>query len=527
MNLIDTSSLLNFSLKLLNVTKEELIEQYKASLVKVVNENIENANEQVIAHQCTALDNEPKGITASIFEKWPSTNIYAKRKTPSKMGTISIKPRETGKYVCNMFCRIEYKAPSVDSGDTLTQRLLWFRGCLDSMTKIKNLKSVAFPYGIEYENGGTIYLSNKETGYEWQSYLNLIYDFALKLIRDKRSVEIILYRKTVERTEEIKKVEEYINSTLKKTNEVGIIPTDFNISDNDFEEFIEEYTTRSKDLLFYEKYECETHDEDKHCDVEFNEYLITKEEYGNNPHNECWNYDDMDIYTYTKERAVTVPNFRLWSEFFNSVDDALKEVSDQIDNIVKKEGYTILPSLSKIYTAFNLCTPKNIKAVIIGQDPYYSKINEAMGMSFSVPVGVALPPTLKNIFKELKNDGFKCNPNGCGNLEVWAKRGVFMINASLTAKHGKGGEHMKIWEYFTKRLIGYINHKCEHIVFILWGNYAKKFAISINTEKHKIIQSVHPSPLSAHNGFFGSKPFSKANEALKSMKVKEIDWNLV
>ena len=177
------------------------------------------------------------------------------------------------------------------------------------------------------------------------------------------------------------------------------------------------------------------------------------------------------------------------------------------------------------FAALNTTSLENVKVVILGQDPYHN-YNQANGLSFSVKNGVTIPPSLKNIFKELQSDlGYKIPTSG--DLELWAKQGVLLLNATLTVRAHKPGSHQKIgWETFTDKIISLISEKYEHIVFILWGNFAQQKVKLIDEKKHFIIKSVHPSPFSARNGFFGSKPFSKCNEYLTSVKKENIDWNL-
>jgi uracil-DNA glycosylase len=183
----------------------------------------------------------------------------------------------------------------------------------------------------------------------------------------------------------------------------------------------------------------------------------------------------------------------------------------------------VFPHPKNIFKAFDLCPFDSIKVVLIGQDPYHGK-GQAIGLSFAVSEQTTLPPSLKNIFKEIEND-LSVSPIPNGNLERWATQGVLLLNATLTVESGKPGSHQKQgWEEFTDAVIQKISSEKEHVVFILWGNYAKQKGAHIDRTKHYVIESPHPSPFSAHTGFFGSKPFSKTNTYLKNHNLPEIDW---
>jgi uracil-DNA glycosylase len=193
----------------------------------------------------------------------------------------------------------------------------------------------------------------------------------------------------------------------------------------------------------------------------------------------------------------------------------------------KEAGHNIYPKGSDIFNAFNKTPFDEVKVVILGQDPYHGP-NQAHGLSFSVQPGVQVPPSLKNIYKELATDipGFKIPTTG--NLTHWAEQGVLLLNATLTVRAGLAGSHQKKgWEKFTDTVIKTISDKKEHVVFILWGNYAQSKAELIDASKHLIIKSTHPSPLAVgRGGFFGSKPFSKANTYLEANGKKPIDWQI-
>ena len=184
---------------------------------------------------------------------------------------------------------------------------------------------------------------------------------------------------------------------------------------------------------------------------------------------------------------------------------------------------TIFPKKSEYFKALDLTPLENVKVVILGQDPYHGP-GQAHGLCFSVRDGVRPPPSLQNIFKELLGDlGIPISKSG--NLEHWGQQGVLLLNSVLTVEEGKAASHQKKgWEQFTDRIIEVVNENCPHVVFILWGAYAQKKAAFVDHKKHLVIESVHPSPLSSHRGFFGSKPFSKTNKWLKSKGLSEINW---
>ena len=186
----------------------------------------------------------------------------------------------------------------------------------------------------------------------------------------------------------------------------------------------------------------------------------------------------------------------------------------------------IYPEQNSLFHALNLTSFAATKVIILGQDPYHGP-GQAYGLSFSVREGVKHPPSLRNILKELANDiGCETPQNGC--LDAWAQQGVLLLNTVLTVEAGQAGSHQGLgWEVFTNRIIELLNERNEPLVFLLWGKHAQEKKKMINGNKHCIIESVHPSPLSAHRGFFGSKPFSKTNEFLKLHGMKEIDWRLV
>lgn len=202
-----------------------------------------------------------------------------------------------------------------------------------------------------------------------------------------------------------------------------------------------------------------------------------------------------------------------------------KPYFQELTQFVKSEyqSQTVYPPGPEIFRAFDCCSFEDLKVVILGQDPYHGE-GQANGLCFSVRDGVRMPPSLQNIFKEIHTDLGKPVPSN-GSLERWAKQGILLLNATLTVRASSPGSHQqKGWELFTDEVIKIISEEKENVVFILWGAYAQKKGEVINKNKHMIIKSAHPSPFSAHNGFFGSKPFSKTNEYLRSRGLQEVDW---
>ncbi|WP_370090532.1 uracil-DNA glycosylase [Ekhidna sp.] len=206
-------------------------------------------------------------------------------------------------------------------------------------------------------------------------------------------------------------------------------------------------------------------------------------------------------------------------------DEFEKDYFQKLIEFVKEEyaSKQIYPPGSLIFSAFDHCPFDEVKVVIVGQDPYHGK-GQANGLCFSVADGVRHPPSLQNIFKEINTDLNIPIPQS-GNLERWADQGVLLLNATLTVEASKAGSHQnKGWEDFTDRVLQIVSEEKENIVFILWGAYAQKKGAFIDSSRHLILKSPHPSPFSAHSGFFGSKPFSKTNQYLTSKGLIPINW---
>lgn len=191
----------------------------------------------------------------------------------------------------------------------------------------------------------------------------------------------------------------------------------------------------------------------------------------------------------------------------------------------KQQGKAVYPPGPQMFAALNSVPFDKVKVVILGQDPYHGP-GQAHGLCFSVPDGVALPPSLKNIFKELQNDlGIDLGTHG--NLKAWAEQGVLLLNSVLSVESGLAASHQgKGWEQFTDKIISLLNEERKDLVFLLWGSYAHKKGAVIDEQKHYVLKTVHPSPLSAHRGFLGCRHFSKCNQYLRDKGLSEINWQL-
>jgi len=212
-----------------------------------------------------------------------------------------------------------------------------------------------------------------------------------------------------------------------------------------------------------------------------------------------------------------------WKELLK--DEFAKPYFQALSEFVHHEYQTgtVYPPAKFIFNALDSLPVDQVKVVILGQDPYHGP-GQAHGLSFSVPDGIALPPSLQNIYKEIQTDLGQSSPVS-GNLDRWVKEGVLLLNATLTVRAHQAGSHQNQgWEQFTDAVIRCLADSRDHLVFILWGSYAQRKGAFIDTGKHLVIKSAHPSPLSAYNGFFGSRPFSQANAYLKAHGETPINW---
>jgi uracil-DNA glycosylase len=221
---------------------------------------------------------------------------------------------------------------------------------------------------------------------------------------------------------------------------------------------------------------------------------------------------DPRIHVSWKERLIEEFNQPYFADLKNFLVD-------------EKKSHVVYPPGDKIFSAFDRTPFEKVKVVILGQDPYHGK-GQAHGLCFSVPSGIASPPSLVNMFKELHNDLGISMPSH-GNLEPWADQGVLLLNATLTVRANQAGSHQnKGWEYFTDAVIRKLSEEKKDLVFILWGRYAQAKEYLIDTARHHILKAAHPSPFSAHSGFFGCRHFSKTNDILTSLGTEPVNWAL-
>ena len=214
-----------------------------------------------------------------------------------------------------------------------------------------------------------------------------------------------------------------------------------------------------------------------------------------------------------------------WDEILK--DEFEKEYYQKLRKflITEYKSETIYPKMENIFSALKLTSYKDCKVLILGQDPYHGP-NQAHGLAFSVNIGIKTPPSLQNMYKELRDELGLYVPNN-GYLVPWAEQGILLLNTALTVRAGAANSHSKVgWEIFTDSIIKYLNDREDPVIFVLWGGNARKTKAFINTDRHYILEAAHPSPLSAHNGFFGCGHFKKINEILSSLGKKEINWQI-
>lgn len=419
-----------------------IAELKKCGMEYLYNSDLLEVDAQIIAQQCNCVSKQGKGLSADIAKTFPHADFYTLRTSPSIPGTIEVRGGKGKRFVCAMYAQY-YPGPP-RNGDTSDQREGWFRECLDRISKIKNLRHIAFPdkIGCGLAQG------------DWDAYYALLYTFSEQ------------------------------NPNIRVTIVSKEDPPETNM------------------CVYSDDEKCGCYEE------------LT----GAIPES----YETTTLVQYTRTHLP-----KGWEDFFNDQLDPEMGSLPEISTYLEKEANTeqIFPPLEMIYTSFNLSTPEEISVVILGQDPFHDE-GQAMGISFSVPVGISSPPSLRNIYKEMETSGIQVLDPSNGDLTPWCRQGVFLINTALTVRSHTPKSHSKKWtENFTPALLRWMNEKCGPLVVIMWGNDAQNLGKYFG-DRHRKISSVHPSPLSASRGFFGSNPFNRANKYLKELGRPQIDWSL-
>lgn len=443
--------------------------------VYIYNTNILDTNYQLIAQQCycDASIKKSAGLAKEISEKFPYADFYSKRKRDSAPGTIEVVGGKGKRWICAMYAQFK-PGKNKDS----EKREKWFKSCLLKISKIKSLKEIAFPYKIGCGLAGG----------DWDFYRRQIEKFASCYTTIK--VYIVCLEYPIEKIREQPFLDWLCFEIITKDN-------------------IETGWLKEMYGKYYDYIHCSIEEENSECCDESLDNEFSKD---------TWSTISLEDYTINN-----IP--KGWEDFFktNLDNGVISDISTYLVGETRKTE--IYPEIFNVYKMFNLASPDDIKVLILGQDPFHGK-GEAMGVAFSVPEGITVPPSLRNIYKELESDGFTIKDKKKGNLTRWCDQGVFMLNTSLTVRAHEPGSHLKKWnEKFTVNLMEYLNKVCNPLVLILWGAYAQNFGKYFG-DKHRKIMSPHPSPLSASKGFFFSKPFSRANKILTEKGREPIDWNL-
>lgn len=474
----------------------------KMNLTFRYNSDLLNSNTQLIAQQCNCTSKKAKGLAASIIEKYPYADFYSAREKPSKPGTIKLAGKKKERKVLAMFAQYYPGLPVSRDNDTYEMRKKWFQMCLDKISKIKGLKSIAFPHSIGCGLAGG----------EWKDYEDMLVKWS-KTNPDIK-IEIVSTEKKPVSTED------YLTKRILELEDV------------DIRKFFSEY------LAKYEKEAISRHAQ-KWLDI------VPKDLGGDYSSGE--DVSDEDVYSVDDEvEEIEWGNYTLkefsdgctpkgWEEFFEDIIE--NEGLDDISSFLEKEvvKYEIFPPLDEVYTAFDLCPLKKLKVVIVGQDPYHTP-GAAMGLAFGHHSDrIKVQPSLRNIYKAMKYDGFEANTES-GDLSGWAEQGVFLINTALTVRKGEAGSHAAPtpskegpWSYFMGQLFRHINDHCKHIVVIMWGSKAQEYSKFFSDEKHLLIKAPHPvsRPFPINPEFEEHQPFSRTNKQLEKWKKKSIDWNLI
>ena len=488
---------------------------------------------QIIAQQCNCTSKKSKGLATIIAKKFPYADFYSTRSSPSIPGTIKLagNKKKGGRFVIAMFAQYDPGKSKSSGQDTIKQREAWFQKCLEKISKIKGLKSIAFPYGIGCGLAGGEWKRYKSMLLEWGETIPHIQIQIVSLDPNPFLVNETLVQQISEVSSKINNLT--ISQKVKLFDHLfkdirgDVIMSSVKVIDK----IISEDNLSPDEIDIYEESSEDDTDEE------------SLESDSSNTGDKDVNWNAMSLKEYTEKFPPSG-----WEEFF---DDLIEEKGlDDVSDFLTKEAksYVLYPPLDKLYTAFELCPSNEVKIIILGQDPYHTP-DAAMGVAFghTAPgtMGLTpgrrndqtkLQPSLRNIYKTLENDGYQANWES-GDLSGWAVQGVFLINTALTVRKGEAGSHAQQsktkdgpWSYFVNQLFRHLNDRCLHLVVIMWGAKAQEYDKFFTSERHFKIMAPHPAA-SAYNPsnteFFDHKPFSRANKQLKKWKMEKINWNLV
>lgn len=444
---------------------------------------------QIIVQQCNCQSKKGKGLSKDISAKFPFADFYSSREKDSIPGTIEVRGdrKENERFVMALYAQ---KGPGKPKeNDNAESREEWFAKCLDRIPrKYKKLKSIAFPHGIGCGLAGG----------KWENYEKIICDWA----EEYPKIKVMI----VSRDDPQSKRSEPTPANIQSSTQSQIISIPAGHPETTAENITNDPRFLSMVWLVIEECPFINHNHIRALATAKMRLM-----------------DSVQPKNMSQWISMNIPQD--WIELFDDQKENLDEISTFLNSEVDK-GKIVYPPIKDIFTAFQYCAPKDIKVVIIGQDPYHTE-GAAMGLAFSHhPDRGVIQPSLGNIFKELQNDGFK--PNETGDLSSWAKQGVFLINTALTVEEGKANSHRKVWDQscFVDQLFRYLNKTCDHLVVIAWGRHAQDFAKVFTDDAHRKISSSHPSPFSANQGFFNSNPFSRVNKILKKWNKDPIKWDL-
>jgi uracil-DNA glycosylase len=480
------------------------------------------------------IDQKKEPILYEVAQRFSYVNVYGQKREPGTYQVVG--DGHVNRNIIMVFSQF-YSGRKDYPNDSKQQRLNRFADALNEIAELDGLVSLAFPSQVARDGGGN-----------WSQYFQLINDFASAVHLNNPTIKINIYDNPVQavQTETVQTQISLLNCInlldhipienlyiAAGDNKIEVSPHNptFNMSKG-------ERTTMKmnfKNLTQSANLDDETETDDTTAPVgppappkpsSFSFKVDTgelKRYYPETLRNSDWKYSMID-----KLQELVDPS---WMELFGRKEtkQLLKVVEEELFKDLEANGNKarFLPEFNNIFNAFRLCPLDKLKVVILGQDPYFSNLDEAMGLSFSVPKGVMVPPSLKNIFKEISNcygDDYSIPSHG--DLTRWAEQGVLLLNSSLSVKHKEKACHMKVWHVFTDRMIELISN-CNKtpVIFMLWGGFAQKKSKLINARKHMVLKATHPSPLGANKGgWFGCKHFLHCNEKLQSSGLEKIDW---